>query len=341
MAVRRSWVITGGAGFVGSNLVATLAQQSPEDRLIVIDDLTSGTFANLVGAFERRGLSPFSGEFIASSCGEIDWDSLLDDAKPQAVFHLAAITDTTVSDERRMIETNAEEFRPLLWSCIQSATPLAYASSAATYGTPPQVASREPFPITAAGSPNNVYGFSKWLMECDHRAAARAHKLESGQEPWVVGLRYFNVFGPGEDRKGSMASMAFQIARQLADGNRPRLFTDGDQSRDQVHVDDVVACTLAAGGLGSKKRPAPGVYNVGSGRSTSFNALVDAVRRGMGIDGSDRPTEYFAMPEKIRAFYQDYTSADMSETQSGLGFSPTVDPIAGIEQYANWLASRR
>lgn len=334
-----TYIVTGGAGFVGSNLVASLAAREPESRIVVIDDFSSGSFANIVDAHSRLGLSAFAGEVLASSCDEIDWESLLEDVAPLAVFHLAAITDTTVVDERRMIEQNTESFRPILAACLQSATRLVYASSAATYGTPPHAADRKPFPVSAAGRPNNVYGFSKWLMECDHHAASEAHRDDTGQSPWVVGLRYFNVFGPGESRKGKMASMAFQLYSQIRSGQRPRIFKDGMQARDQVHVDDVVGCTMCAAGLGERKRPKPGVYNVGSGRATTFLDIAERVRRGLGLGKDELPVELFDMPASVRAFYQDYTCADMTETASGLGFSPRIDPPEGVESYARMLAA--
>lgn len=339
MSQENCYVVTGGAGFIGSNVVAALGEREPASRVIVIDDFSSGSFANIVEAHERRGIEPFDGEVLSSSCDEIDWESLVESAAPLAVIHLAAITDTTVADERRMIEQNSEAFRPILGACLQSATRLVYASSAATYGTPPEARSRSPFPLGSAGRPNNVYGFSKWLMECDHLAAADDHRADTGQSPWVVGLRYFNVFGPGESRKGKMASMAYQLFKQISAGGRPRLFADGLQSRDQVHVDDVVACTLAAAGLGAKKRPAPGVYNVGSGRASTFNDVAARVRSGLGLGQNDRPVEYFEMPPSVREFYQDYTCADMSETSKGLGFEPAIDPLDGVESYARMLGA--
>jgi ADP-L-glycero-D-manno-heptose 6-epimerase len=341
MADSHTYVVTGGAGFIGSNLVAELVTRDADARVIVVDDFSSGTFTNIVEAMDRRRAGIFRGEVVASACDECDWDSLLEEMAPTAVFHLAAITDTTVADERRMIESNAEAFRPILDACTQTATRLVYASSAATYGAAGAGSERRPLSLDDAGRPSNVYGFSKWLMECDHRTAAAQYREETGQAPWVVGLRFFNVFGPGEARKGKMASMAFQLSSQLLAEKRPRLFADGSQARDQIHVDDVVACTMAGAGLGQKKRPTPGVYNVGSGRATSFAELAAAVRRGFGLNADTLPVEYFPMPPDIRAFYQDYTCADMSQTATGLGFSPRVDPIEGIETYARQLSSAR
>ncbi len=329
-----TYIVTGGAGFVGSNLAAAL-QKNHAGHVLVVDDCRTGSFANLVEACERHGQS-FRGEFIATGVEGLDWQSLLKAAKAAAVFHLGAITDTTAMNEREMLRVNAESFPAIAESCAAAKTPLVYASSAATYGSPDEGRRRVPFPESSAGKPNNVYGFSKWLMECTHARINASTKAT----PWIVGLRYFNVFGPGESRKGKMASMIYQIATQMLAGKHPRIFTDGEQARDQVSVDDVVACTLAGAGLNpkGKKKPAPGVYNLGSGATTSFNQIIAAVREGLGITEKDHPTEYFPMPTEIRAFYQDYTCADMSSAAKGLGFTPQHPPRQAMVKYARLLA---
>ncbi len=131
--------------------------------------------------------------------------------------------------------------------------------------------------------------------------------------------------------------MVWQLARQMLAGKRPRLFADGSQARDQVYVDDVVECTLAAAGLG-KRKPRPGVYNLGSGVATSFNQMADAVRGALGLSAQERPTEFFEMPAEVRAFYQDYTCADMTETSKGLGWKPRHEPLAAMGGYAKFLS---
>jgi len=361
MSDTKTYIVTGGAGFVGSNLCAALAKREAGCHLIVIDDLSLGSVANLVEAFARQGLPPFNGEVIARPFWDVPWGELLGgvggikggvgggvegDGRVGAVFHEAAITDTTVMDEPLMMRVNAEKSEMLMRACAERRVPLVYASSAATYGTPAQARERRPFPLSAAGSPSNVYGFSKWIMERNHERVARdfaaARRGESGGVPWIVGLRYFNVFGPGESRKGKMASMVYQLAQQMLRGERPRVFVDGSQARDQVHVDDVVGCTLAAAGLGvgtgekatAPRDPEPGVYNVGSGVTTSFNQIVAALRVGLKISEAERPTEYFEMPASVRAFYQDYTCADVSQTRAGLGWSPAFKPELVIAEYA-------
>lgn len=341
MSQQNNIVVTGGAGFVGSNLVAEVMRRLPNAHIIVIDSFRSGSFANIVEACERHAVGPFRGEVIARSAAEVDWDDAISSFSPRAVFHLGAITDTTVADEAEMLRENVVGFEAskpgsMLMVCSRLGIPLVYASSAATYGTPPQTAERRAFPLEAAGSPNNIYGFSKWLMEQQHAACAREHP-----NALIVGLRYFNVFGPGEARKGKMASMVYQLASQLLAGKSPRLFRDGEQARDQVYVDDVVDCTLIASGLFSKgHQPRPGVYNLGSGVTTSFNAIIAGVRNALGLAPGSLPTDYFDMPPSIRAFYQDFTLADMTRTREGLGWAPKWAPNDAITTYARYLMAR-
>ncbi|MEL7484479.1 MAG: NAD-dependent epimerase/dehydratase family protein [Planctomycetota bacterium] len=333
------YIVTGGCGFIGSNLAATLQHRDPTCHVVVLDSLRSGTYATLVESCRRIAGGPFSGEVIGESVADFDWPSLFIERRPAAVFHLGAITDTTVDDEADMIRQNAgDTWRLLLETAADAEVPLVYASSAATYGTPPEVTRRIAFREGSAGVPNNVYGFSKWLMETAHRRLSSERVAAGEPEPWIVGLRYFNVFGPGESGKGKMASMAYQLAQQVIAGERPRLFKDGSQTRDQVPVEDIVGITLAAAGLGSRPDPVPGVYNAGSGVPTTFEDVARAVRKGLGVADTDRPTEYFDMPEHIAAFYQSFTLADMSEAKRGLGFEPIHPPSEAIASYAALLA---
>ena len=336
-----SYIVTGGCGFIGANLVAELQKRRPGTHVIVIDSMRTGSFECLVSACARNN-DVFRGEVLGQSIRDVFWPEILDQHRPAAVFHLGAITDTTVDDEAEMIEENAGETWPeMMAACIGREVPLVYASSAATYGTPPEAASKLPFPESSAGKPNNVYGFSKWLMEMAHARLDRERNAAGASRAWVVGLRYFNVFGPGETHKGKMASMALQLTQQILAGKRPRLFEHGEQARDQVSVHDIVGITLAAAGLGDRRDPEPGVYNAGSGHVTSFEEIARAVRLGLGITESELPTEFIPMPAHIRTFYQDFTCADMSCAQAGLGFKPSHDPAESVGSYARWLADQQ
>lgn len=339
-----TFIVTGGAGFVGSNLVARLLARTPRPRVVVVDSFRTGATAALVEACVRGGVGPFDGSVIAESSADVDWHAMLAVHSARAVFHLGAITDTTVMDEALMLRENVGGFRSMLHACHEAKTPLVYASSAATYGAPSQASRREAFPEEAAGYPSNPYGFSKWMMEVEHRAFAAQVTGAAGAR--VVGLRYFNVFGPGESRKGPMASMVYQLAMRMLGGQAPRLFTDGSQSRDQVHVDDVVSATIAAsgidrvsGGAGGAEAVRPGVYNVGSGEATSFNDLVAWIREALELPESRLATEYFEMPASVRAFYQEYTRADLRAIRAGVGWTPRVSVREGVVSYVRLLAA--
>jgi ADP-L-glycero-D-manno-heptose 6-epimerase len=337
----QTYIVTGGCGFIGANLVAALQERKPGCHVVVLDSMRTGSFANLVSACERKG-SSFEGQVIGQSIRDVYWPDLIDTFTPSAVFHLGAITDTTIDDESEMIEENAGETWPeIMDACADREVPLVYASSAATYGTPPQTESKVPFPEDAAGKPNNVYGFSKWLMEKAHARYERQCEAAGNSKPWIVGLRYFNVFGPGEEAKCIMASMAYQLTQQILRGERPKLFEFGEQARDQVYVDDIVGLTLAGAGIGGRPDPEPGVYNAGSGQVTSFETVAKAVRKGLGIADEERPTEFIPMPPAIRRFYQDFTCADMSRAERGLGFKPSCDPAESVSSYARWLADNQ
>lgn len=321
------YLITGGAGFVGSNLTRTLQEQNDgRNEILVVDDMRLGTFANL--SVEGEHGWSYRGEIIAGALHELDIASLIHDFKPDVVFHEASITDTTVEDEKVMIRDNVEPFDELVELCVTQKIKLVWASSAATYGTAANgaLAERRPFKLEDAGRPANVYGFSKWVMENIQRQTLVKHP-----DAHLVGLRYFNVFGPGEQNKGKMASMIYQLANQMLDGKRPRIFDPGDQARDQIYVKDVVGCTMAGALDGAKS----GVYNCGTGEATSFNQIVAALNQALGRD--DRP-DYFENPF---SFYQDYTCADISQTTAGLNWKPAYTTHDAIVEYAELLKAMR
>lgn len=304
-----SVLVTGGAGFIGSNLTLELQRRHPEAWIVVLDDFRSGDFRNLEG---------FRGDFIAGNIAELDIFKRFREGSFDAIFHLASITDTTEKDQFKQVHDNVEGFRNLLHWAEKDQTPLIYASSAAVYGKSGSVMAE-----SSAHSPQNAYAFSK--MQLDHLA-----DFYRKQHPaWnLVGMRYFNVFGPKEAHKGRMASMVYQLYLQMKSGKRPRIFKNGEQKRDFVYVKDVVNVTLAA--LGA---PFPGIYNVGAGFSASFNQIVSGINKALGLR---LEPEYFDNPYD---FYQNFTQADISKARKDLLYEPVFDLDRGIEDYIKWLES--
>src|SRR5256885_15818099 len=204
------FIVTGGAGFIGSNLALALQEKFPEARLTVIDDLRSGDFKNLRG---------YRGDFVAQNLATLNWKEQFGNEKFDAIFHLASITDTTLHDQFVHVHDNVESFRRLLNFARPNKTRIVYASSASTYG-PATAASVE----SNGAAPPNAYAFSKTIMD---NVAIR----EAKENPaWVIiGLRYFNDYGPREAHKGVPASMVYHLAQQMKAGQRPRIFKQGDQ----------------------------------------------------------------------------------------------------------------
>ena len=303
----KSILVTGGAGFIGSNLVLTLQERIPDARLTVIDDFRSGDFKNLAG---------YRGDFVAQNLATLDWQEQFGDEKFDAIFHLASITDTTLHDQFVQTHDNVESFRRLLNFAKSAKTRVIYASSAATYG-----AAKEANVESNGAAPANVYAFSKAIMD---NLANRAASDVSG---WiVVGLRYFNVYGPREAHKGVPASMVFHLSRQIKAGQRPRIFKHGDQKRDFVYVKDVVEGSVRA--LEAKQS---GIYNLGTGRARSFNELVDVLNRSLGTDFKP---DYIENPH---AHYQDFTQADLTSVRDSLGYEPRYSLETGVAEYMKWL----
>jgi ADP-L-glycero-D-manno-heptose 6-epimerase len=299
-------VVSGGAGFVGSNLTLALQEEFPEARLTVIDDFRSGNFKNLLG---------YRGDFVARDLATLDWGNQFAGQKFDAIFHLASITDTTNHDQLEQVRDNVESFRRILNFARPTRTRIIYASSAATYGTATE-ASQE----SSAAAPANVYAFSKVIMDNIARQAAAS-------PDWIiVGLRYFNVYGPREAHKGVPASMAYHLSRQIKAGQRPRIFKHGEQKRDFVYVKDVVQGTIRA--LDAK---VSGIYNLGSGQARSFNELVDVLNKSLG---TNFPPDYIDNPH---AHYQNFTQADLSNARRALGYEPEFPLEDGVRDYMHWL----
>jgi ADP-L-glycero-D-manno-heptose 6-epimerase len=300
-------VITGGAGFVGSNLTLALQEKFPSARLTVIDDFRSGDFKNLAG---------YRGDFVAQNLATLDWHEQFGDEKFDAIFHLASITDTTLHDQFVQVHDNVESFRRILDFARPTKTRIIYASSAATYG-PATEASVE----SNDAAPANVYAFSKTIMDNIARRAA------AGSPDWIIiGLRYFNVYGPHEAHKGVPASMVYHLAKQMKAGQRPRIFKHGEQKRDFVYVKDIVEGSILA--LDASES---GIYNLGTGQARSFNELVDILNKCLGTNFQP---DYIDNPH---AHYQNFTEADLDKVRSALRYAPQFSLELGVADYMEWL----
>ncbi len=312
-SVRWRVVVTGGAGFVGSTLVKRIEREWENAEVTVIDDFRSGHFKNLEG---------FRGELIAADLATLDLERYLQARNFDAIFHLASITDTREMDQRKMCWDNIESFRRLLEFAKPRQIPVTYASSAATYGIDARVNSE-----TDERKPANVYGFSKVQLE---NLAAR-YLQDPEHAGWKLSaVRYFNVYGPGEAHKGAMASMIYQLYLQMKAGKQPRVFKHGEQSRDFVHVDDVVNCTLLAMNSGKS-----GVFNAGSGQARTFNDLIACLNAALKLN---LKPEYIDNPF---AFFQPFTQADLSRSRVELGYEPRYTLESGVKQYVDWLERRK
>ena len=310
-------VVTGGAGFVGANLVRALNKHGESDVWVVDDLGEPAKFANLL------------------DCEIADyWDkaAFLEhvramrsfDPKPSAIFHQGACSDTMETDGRYVMQNNFEYSKAVLHYCLRFEIPLLYASSAAVYGVQSPCREAREFE-----RPLNLYGYSKLLFDQYVR-----RRLKQAAAP-VVGMRYFNVYGLREQHKGRMASMVYQLHRQLQAGGVLRLFAgndgyaDGEQCRDFIHVDDVVAVNLWF--LEHDRHC--GIFNVGTGHARSFNELAGAVLAWHGHG----EIEYIDFPDTLHGRYQSHTEADIGALRE-VGCDAQFTPIdAGVPRYLDAL----
>ena len=326
-------VVTGAAGFIGSNLVHGLNARGVDD-ILAVDDLTDGAkHLNLAGAAiaDYVDHEEFYGRFERGDFGHAD-----------VVFHQGACSDTMVHDGRFMMQANYRCSKRLLDTCLASGTRLVYASSAAVYGAS-NAFREEP----ACERPLNVYGYSKLLFD---QVVRRALPTASVQ---IAGLRYFNVYGPREQHKGRMASVAFHQHGQFARDSHVNLFGPygdfgaGEQQRDFVFVDDVVAVNLWL----LEHPDARGIFNVGSGRAQPFNdvahAVVNACRAGAGGSALTLASQveqglvrYVDFPAALVGKYQCHTEADLTALRAAGCEHPFVDVAGGVARYMRWLSSQ-
>ncbi len=318
-------IVTGGAGFIGSNMVKLLNDHGRKD-ILVVDNLKNGhKFVNLVDLDVQDYMD--KEEFIKLVCDEREFDRRFGIAKIEAIFHEGACSSTTEWDGKYVMQNNFEYTVRLFNFATAHKIPFLYASSAATYGGGNVfVEGRE------HEGPLNVYGYSKFLF--DEYLRARLPKLQSQ----VVGLRYFNVYGPREGHKGTMASVAFHLNNQMLRGENPKLFEgcdgypDGGQVRDFVYVEDVCKVNYW---FFEHKGPS-GVYNCGTGRAEPFLNVAKAV---IAYHGRGE-IEFIPFPDHLKGHYQSFTQADLTKLRAA-GCDVEFKSVAeGVKEYLTWLNSK-
>lgn len=317
------YLVTGGAGFIGSNLVAALCDRGAE--VMVVDRLREGT----PGREKWRNIAkaPIAGILPPDEIEDF-WDQAPD---IEAVFHLGAISATTATDGDLVAATN---FTLPLWlwaACAERGVPLIYASSAATYGDGAQGFEDDMEPeALAALRPLNLYGWSK--LAFDRRVADMLARGTPAPPQWA-GLRFFNVYGPNEYHKGRMASVVFHKFNEVASGKPATLFRsdrrdirNGEQKRDFVHVDDCVAVMLWL----LDNPEVSGLFNVGSGQARSFLDLVHAMFAGLAREPE---IEFIDMPADLRGKYQYFTEAPLARLREA-GFDGQMTSLEeGVGRY--------
>lgn len=328
------YVVTGACGFVGSNIVKALNNRGV-DNIIAVDNLSKpDKFRNLTDCE------------IADYIDKEDFLSVIQDGQLDgalaAIFHEGACSDTMETDGKYMMANNYRYSMELLDYCLDQDVAFLYASSASVYGGGGVFKEQREFE-----APLNIYGYSKFLFD---QVVRRRVLDDTGGHSQVVGFRYFNVYGPREQHKGRMASVAFHHFNQYRESGKVRLFegadgyANGEQRRDFVFVDDVVKTNLAF--LESGKS---GIFNLGTGRAQSFNELAAAtVNACRGLEGkSAMPLselvsagiiEYIPFLDALKGKYQSFTQADLSNLR-GAGYANEFATVEqGVASYVKWLA---
>lgn len=312
-------IVTGGAGFIGSNIVKTFNERGERD-ILVVDNLKNGVkFKNIADCEIADYLD--KEDFIqrvksGERFGKVD-----------AIFHEGACSSTTEWDGNYMMRNNYDYSKTLLHYCLDNKIAYLYASSASVYG-----AGKIFKEIREHEEPLNVYGYSKFLFD----QYVRRH-LPSARSQ-IVGFRYFNVYGPRESHKGSMASVAFHVNNQIKADGKARLFEgcdgygNGEQRRDFIYVGDCVNVNLWFMENPGKS----GIFNLGTGRSQPFNDVANAVIKFHGKG----QIEYIPFPEHLKGRYQSFTQADMDAVRNAGYDKPFRTVEQGVTEYMQWLAGK-
>jgi ADP-L-glycero-D-manno-heptose 6-epimerase len=312
----KSILITGGAGFIGSNLAFFFQDNFPNTEIVIFDCFRNNERfenGNLKSFGHYSNLIHFKGDVI---CGDLNnkEDLLkLSEYKFDFIFHHAAISDTRIYNQELIMRTNVNSFYDILELAKNNDAVLIYASSAATYGNAqsPQRIGKE--------NPQNPYGYSKFVMD---QIATRFCKRN--KEMVVIGLRFFNVYGPNEFFKEKTASMILQLGHQIIRNTEPRLFNNSEKIyRDFIYIDDVIKANVIA-----SQAEKSGIYNVGTGTPRSFKEIVDILQKELK---KNLNIEYFANPYSD---YQNHTQADISSLKEDLNFEPSISLEDGIKLYS-------
>ena len=310
-------ILTGGSGFIGSNILKRLNQDGYDDILIVDNLKNSDKYRNLVDT-RFRDLISKDDFYSQMAAGKWDHEAI------EAVLHQGACTDTMEYDGIYMMRTNYEASKALLHLCLEREIKLVYASTAAVYGHTANAVE-----VPEAEAPLNIYGFSKLAFDNYVRRVATS-KVST-----VVGLRYFNVYGHGEQHKGRMSSMVYQFAKQIQDTGVARLFGaygsygDGESTRDFVSVTDLVNINMYF----LHRDPVTAIVNAGSGVSSTWNQMAQAVIEALGMG----TIEYIPFPDSLKAKYQFNTKADLTNLHA-LGYSKESTPLStGVYDYISTL----
>ncbi len=319
----RKIIVTGGAGFIGRNIVAGLNERG-EDQIVVVDELgTSEKWKNLVGLRYEDYLD--KDEFRA-----LIRQDRLDGVR--AILHMGACSATTERDAAYLADNNYRTTRELCEWCLTHAARFVYASSAATYGDGSLGYSDED-QVTPTLRPLNMYGYSKHMFDL--------WALQKGLLGMMAGLKYFNVYGPYEDHKGDMRSVVHKAYEQIRDTGEVRLFKsykpeyqDGEQVRDFVYVKDAVALTLHF----LEHPEVSGLFNCGTGQARSWNDLAHAVFAAMGREPN---IHYIDMPAELQGKYQYFTQADMAKAKRTGYDTPFTSLEDGVKDYVQEYLSKQ